>query len=95
MAGRISVFVGLMVVVITLVIGVPVGAVAGYFGGWLDNILMRIIDAALSLPTLLILILLSAILRETDLPFVESNNVMTIAVVIGILARMPLKLVRL
>jgi peptide/nickel transport system permease protein len=68
------------------VIGVPIGAVAGYFGGWIDNVLMRIIDAVLSLPSLLVLILLSAILRSTDLPFVKSNNVMTIAVVIGILA---------
>ena len=84
--GRVSLFVGVMVMVITLVIGVPVGAIAGYFGGWIDNVLMRIIDAVLSLPSLLILILLSAILRSTDLPFVKSNNVMTIAVVIGILA---------
>jgi peptide/nickel transport system permease protein len=84
--GRISLFVGLMVMAITLVIGVPVGAIAGYFGGWIDNILMRIIDAILSMPSLLILILLSAILRSTDLPFVKSNNVMTIAVVMGILS---------
>jgi len=84
--GRISMFVGLMVMVITLVIGVPVGAVAGYFGGWIDNILMRIIDAVLSMPSLLVLILLSAILRSTDLPFVKSNNVMTIAVVMGFLS---------
>ncbi len=81
--------------VITLVIGVPVGMVAGYFGGMIDNLLMRLIDAALSLPTLLVLILLSAILRETDLPFVESNNVMTIAFVIGVLSWMTVaRLVR-
>lgn len=84
--GRVSLFVGFMVMVITLVIGIPVGAIAGFFGGWIDNILMRIIDAVLSLPSLLILILLSAILRSTELPFVKSNNVMTIAVVIGILS---------
>jgi len=84
--GRISIFVGLMVMAITLVIGIPIGSIAGFFGGWVDNILMRIIDAALSLPTLLVLILLSALLRESDLPFVENNNVMTIAFVIGILA---------
>jgi peptide/nickel transport system permease protein len=47
---------------------------------------MRIIDAILSLPSLLVLILLSAILRSTELPLVESNSVMTISVVIGILA---------
>ena len=84
--GRVSLFVGFMVMVITLVIGIPIGAIAGFFGGWIDNILMRFIDAVLSLPSLLILILLSAILRSTELPFVKSNNVMTIAVVIGILS---------
>jgi len=93
--GRISLAVGLMVVAITLVIGVPVGAVAGYFGGWVDNILMRITDAALSLPTLLVLILLSAILRETELPLVQRNSVLTIALVIGLLSWMTVaRLVR-
>jgi len=84
--GRISLFVGTMVVIITLVIGLPIGAVAGYFGGWIDNLLMRIIDAILSLPSLLVLILLMAILRETDLPIIEKNNVLTIALVLGILS---------
>lgn len=84
--GRVSILVGFLVMSITLLIGVPIGSIAGFFGGWIDNVLMRIIDAVLSLPTLLILILLSAILRETDLPFVKNNNVMTIAIVIGILA---------
>ena len=84
--GRVSILVGFMVTIITLLIGVPVGSIAGYFGGWIDNLLMRIIDAALSLPTLLVLILLTAILRETDLPLVKNNSVMTIAFVIGILA---------
>jgi peptide/nickel transport system permease protein len=84
--GRVSLSVGLMVVGITLSIGVPIGCIAGYFGGWIDNILMRIIDATLSLPSLMFLILLSAILRETDLPFVSSNSVMTIAVVLGVLS---------
>jgi peptide/nickel transport system permease protein len=84
--GRISMFVGVMVMVITLVIGVPIGMLAGYFGGWVDNALMRIIDTFLSLPSLLVMILLSAILREVDLPLIKSNNVMTIAFVLGILS---------
>lgn len=68
---------------------------AGYFGGWIDNVLMRIIDVALSLPTLLVLILLSAILREQEIPLMKSNSVMTIAVVIGILSWMTVaRLVR-
>jgi len=93
--GRISLFVGLTVVVITLLIGVPVGAIAGYFGGWIDNLLMRIIDAMLALPSLLILILLGAVLREIDLPFVERNNVLSLAIVIGLLSWMTVaRLVR-
>lgn len=93
--GRVSLRVGLMVVVITLMIGVPVGAIAGYFGGWVDNVLMRITDAALTLPNLFVLILLSAITREVEFPLFERNNVVTIAVVIGLLSWMTVaRLVR-
>lgn len=86
--GRVSLAVGFSVMIITLVIGVPVGAAAGYFGGTLDNVLMRITDAALALPSLMVLILLSAILREVDAPFLKSNPVLTIAAVIGLLSWM-------
>jgi len=93
--GRISLAVGLMVVTITLSIGVPVGAIAGYFGGWIDNLLMRIIDATLALPSLLVLILLGAILREVKIDFIERNTVITIAVALGLLSWMTVaRLVR-
>jgi peptide/nickel transport system permease protein len=93
--GRISLIVGVSVVAIALVIGVPIGAISGYFGGRIDSILMRFTDAMLSLPSLLVLILLAAILRETDLPLVQRNSVMTIAFVIGILSWMTVaRLVR-
>ena len=84
--GRVSMTVGVMVVLMTSIIGISVGTAAGYYGGWIDNILMRIIDATLSLPSLLFMILLSAILRETDLPFIKSNSLFTIAFVLGILS---------
>jgi peptide/nickel transport system permease protein len=84
--GRISMTVGVMVVLLSSIIGISVGTVAGYYGGWIDNILMRIIDATLSLPSLLFMILLSAILREAKLPFIQSNSVITIALVLGILS---------
>lgn len=93
--GRISLFVGFMATLITLVIGVPIGAIAGYFGGWVDNLLMRIIDATLALPSLMILILLNAFLMEVQIPIIEKNNVLTIAIVIGLLAWMTIaRLVR-
>jgi peptide/nickel transport system permease protein len=82
--GRISLSVGLLVVSISLSIGVPIGAIAGYYGGKLDSALMRLTDTFLSLPSFLVLILLSAILREVELPLFERNNVVTIGVVIGV-----------
>ena len=86
--GRISLLVGLLVIGISISIGVPVGALAGYYGGKLDTVLMRITDTFLTLPTLLVLILLSAILREVDFPLIERNSVLTIGLVIGILSWM-------
>ena len=86
--GRISVLVGLLVVGISISIGVPIGALAGYYGGRLDAILMRVTDTFLTLPTLLVLILLSAILREVEIPLFERNSVLTIGLVIGILSWM-------
>ena len=85
---RISLAVGLLAVFITLLIGISVGAVAGFFGGWLDNVLMRITDATLAFPSLLILIMLSAIMREIEFPLIERNSALTIAIVIGILGWM-------
>src|SRR5215510_8527700 len=86
--GRISLTVGGVAVLISLLIGVPIGALAGYYGGTLDTLLMRITDAFLSLPSFLVLILLAAILREVEIPFFQRNNVFTISFVIGILSWM-------
>ena len=84
--GRVSLSVGFLVVGITLSIGVPIGAAAGFFGGWVDNTLSKLIDATLSLPALMFMILLAAILREIDLPFLKSNSTLTISLVLGVLS---------
>ena len=86
--GRISLSVGGLAVVISLLVGVPIGALAGYYGGNLDSLLMRLTDAFLSLPPFLVLILLASILREVELPFFQRNSVLTIGLVIGILSWM-------
>lgn len=86
--GRVSLTVGLIVVSISLLIGIPIGALAGYYGGWVDALLMRITDTFLALPSFLVLILLSAILRELNIPLLEKNGVLTIGLVIGILSWM-------
>lgn len=59
---RISLVVGITAVAFQLVIGVTLGALAGYYGGWLDNILMRVTDIFLSVPAFLLLLILTGIL---------------------------------
>jgi len=59
---RVSLVVGLVVVGVSLVIGVTVGSMAGYFGGVFDMILMRIVDILLSFPGILLAIALTGVL---------------------------------
>jgi peptide/nickel transport system permease protein len=59
---RVSLVVGLVVVGISLVVGVSLGATAGYFGGAFDTILMRIVDILLAFPGILLAIALAGIL---------------------------------
>ena len=58
---RTSEEVGVFVAFLSTIIGIVIGAVAGYFGGWIDNILMRITDLVLTLPALAILLTASAL----------------------------------
>jgi len=60
--GRLSLLVGLAATLIALSIGITVGALAGYLGRWVDNLLMRLVDVALSLPDLFLLILAASLL---------------------------------
>ncbi|MGI6879596.1 ABC transporter permease [Microbacterium sp. gxy059] len=59
---RISILVGLLGVVVAGAIGVTAGILAGYFGGWVDAVLMRIVDAFLSIPSIVLILALLAIL---------------------------------
>ncbi|MEP7137427.1 MAG: ABC transporter permease [Chloroflexota bacterium] len=67
-AGRISLSVALLSVIISEFIGIVVGAISGFYGGWLDNVLMRFVEFMLTIPTLpLLLIISSMLLRNEDL----------------------------
>ena len=66
-SARISMVVGFIPVSLIFLIGVSVGMVAGYAGGWTDNILMRFTDFIYAFPDLLFLILIMATLRNTAL----------------------------
>lgn len=86
--GRISLTIGAAAVIIAIAIGTVVGAIAGYYGGLVDNLLMRVADAMLSIPRLLILILLTQLLRDKKILGFTSGSITPIIVVIGILSWM-------
>lgn len=56
---RLSLFAGLISITFAVAIGAPAGAVAGYFGGWAETIIMRSIDIALAFPSILIALLVA------------------------------------
>ena len=59
---RISPVIAVFVLLIACVIGIPLGAIAGYYGGWLDEALMRVTDIFLAFPPLLLALALAAVL---------------------------------
>ena len=63
-ATQVSLFIGLATVTFAIVIGTLLGALAGYLGGWFDNVVMRLMDVLLAFPSLLLSIALVAILRS-------------------------------
>ncbi|HZM24026.1 MAG TPA: ABC transporter permease, partial [Anaerolineales bacterium] len=73
-AGRISLTIAILSVIISEAIGIVVGAISGFFGGWLDSVLMRFVEFMLTIPQLpLLLIISSMLLRNEDLiPLPES-----------------------
>jgi peptide/nickel transport system permease protein len=60
--GRVSLFVGFLVVTVSTMVGVTIGAIAGYAGGWVDSLLGRIMDILLAFPGILLAIALVAVL---------------------------------
>lgn len=58
--GRISLTIGLVVILLETIIGVVLGGLAGYFGGWVDQLIMRIVDIIYCIPTIPIMLIVSA-----------------------------------
>ncbi len=62
---RISLIVGFLSVIFSIVIGVTLGMVSGYIGGWLDAVIMRLADAQLTIPSILIALMIDGFARAT------------------------------
>lgn len=93
--GRISLTVGLLAMVVAISLGTIIGLAAGFYGGAVDNVLMRLTEVFLTFPRLFVLILLTTFLRAANLPGMRPGSFAPIAFVIGILAWMTVaRLVR-
>lgn len=66
--GRISLLIGFIVVFMEMIIGVILGGIAGYFGKWVDQVIMRIVDIFNCIPTLPILLIAAAVLDSWQIP---------------------------
>ncbi len=63
--GRVSIAVGIVSALVAITLGTLVGAIAGYFGGFIDSVLMRITDMFISLPTLPLLLLVIYLFQDS------------------------------
>lgn len=71
---RISIAVGVVAAIMISIIGIIYGAISGFFGGWVDNIMMRIVDIVYSVPTILIVILLQVVLKKPIDSYIKSGH---------------------
>jgi peptide/nickel transport system permease protein len=96
--GRVSLSIGVMAMSLAVIIGAVVGGLAGFYGGWVDNVLMRFVDMMLSFPSLFILIILSLALRDIPIESLRGTafaSIFSIVLVIATLSWMQVaRLVR-
>ena len=93
--GRISLTIGVLAMALAVSVGTLVGALAGFYGGWIDSSLMRVTDVFLAFPRLFVLILVTTVLRQLNLPWLRASDWPPIAAVIGLLSWMSIaRLVR-
>ena len=66
--GRLSLTLSFMAVFLTSIIGIILGGIAGFYGGWVDNIIMRICDMLMCLPTLPLMLIIGTVLTANEVP---------------------------
>lgn len=81
--GRVSMKVGLFAVIIEIIIGALVGGLAGYYGGWVDNLLMRLVEIFMSFPFLPLAITISAVIGTKVEP---QQRMYIVMMIIGLLS---------
>ena len=76
---RSSAFVVLLVTLVNLTLGIPIGAIAGYFRGWVDSLIVRITEVLFAFPGLLFTFLIAATIRPAVLDWARENGLADLA----------------
>jgi ABC-type dipeptide/oligopeptide/nickel transport system permease subunit len=84
-ASQVSLQVGFLTAGLAILVGAMLGAIAGYAGGWADNVIMRIMDVLLAFPALVLAIFLAVVLTSLNLPLI-SNRLWDAMLAIAIVA---------
>ena len=77
--------VGFVVVFIEMLLGVIMGGIAGYFGGWIDNLIMRLVDVFYCIPSMPILIITGALFDELGMDYKERVFMIVSVSVVGLI----------
>ena len=78
---RVSMFVGISAVFLAMTLGVSMGLIAGYFGGWIDSLIMRIADIQVTFPSILIAVLIFGITRGVLTPDLRDELAITVLII--------------
>lgn len=81
--GQVSLLVGFVVVFIEMVIGVILGGMAGYFGGWVDTLIMRLVDIFYTIPSFPILLIIGSVMDKLQVD--AKYRIMMMMAVLGVL----------
>lgn len=81
--GRISLTIGIVAAFVSILIGMIMGGLAGYFGGWIDEVILRMVEALGAIPDLFLLIALSAVFYPLNLP--SSTLFLVIVIVLSMI----------
>jgi len=74
--GRISMTVGLVAMSISLLIGIPLGCLAGYFGGWVDAVIMRLVEFMSAIPTMFLILIVNGM--------IDNPSIYPVMIIIGV-----------
>jgi peptide/nickel transport system permease protein len=81
---QVTLTVAFLAVLVSLLVGGTVGLVAGFYGGWLDNVLMRFVDILLSIPSIYLLILLTILQPKIGPVHLSTSDPRSLAVIIAV-----------